>query len=204
MMTHGRAEPMVGQVADRIGMWSRQEQALVELLAHLRTGSTGSTRHVEDAPAQLLARWNLESPTAAPQSLAEDLGGSALVDQWIPVVQDPADPPLGPEDERCSTETDAVPAEPHRPPGPFDDLVAVVGQTQRESIRRNGPLPSRSRFMVRVARVPKASRATKRNYDYFEDLNVALAERAARSESQAGGANGQAVPDGWLQTRNSG
>ena len=111
-------------------------------LADLHAGSIGSTRHVQDRAGSSWPGGHLESPTAAPSRWPSDLGGSALFDQWIPVVQDPADPPLGPEDERRSTETDAVPAEPHRPLGPFDDLVAAVGQPRRDrSAKGTAPIP---------------------------------------------------------------
>ena len=60
------------------------------------------------------------------------------------------------------------------PPSPFDELVAAVSESPAERWRRSGPPPPPERFRVRVASVGRPHRATKRNYDYFEDLSAAL------------------------------
>jgi hypothetical protein len=60
----------------------------------------------------------------------------------------------------------------------FDDLLDVVTNATDAPDR---PLPPPSRFMVRVARVSKPHRVTKRDYNYFEELNATLAARSERS-----------------------
>jgi len=58
---------------------------------------------------------------------------------------------------------------------PFEDVIAAV-----TSLRATRPEvePTSPRFMVRVADVGRPHRSTKRDYDYFAELNAALAERA--------------------------
>jgi hypothetical protein len=68
------------------------------------------------------------------------------------------------------------------PLGPFDDFIAAMTGTGLTPAAPSAPLPPPGRFMVRVAPVGKPHRATKRNYDYFEELNVRLAEQAAARE----------------------
>ncbi len=78
-------------------------------------------------------------------------------------------------------EADSVEAAFHQRPkasGPFDDLLGDLGNTLEAP---NLPLPPPDRFRVRVARVPKPHRATKRDYNYFVELDALLAHRAARS-----------------------
>ena len=58
---------------------------------------------------------------------------------------------------------------------PFDDVFAAMTGTTSRELRVEAPA---SRFMVRVAKVSQPHRPTKRNYNYFEDLNAALAARA--------------------------
>jgi hypothetical protein len=60
------------------------------------------------------------------------------------------------------------------PTTPFDEVFAAVSTDANEP---PAVLPPRSRFMVRVAKVGRPHRATRRNYDYFEDLNAALAAK---------------------------
>jgi hypothetical protein len=64
------------------------------------------------------------------------------------------------------------------PPSPFEDLIAAVAEGPAERAKRTGPPPPPSRFRVRVAQVGRPHRATKRNYDYFEELNAAIAVEA--------------------------
>jgi hypothetical protein len=58
---------------------------------------------------------------------------------------------------------------------PFDDLIAAVTavETAQLQVQPNSP-----RFMVRVVDVGRPHRSTKRNYDYFEELDATLAERS--------------------------
>ena len=65
-------------------------------------------------------------------------------------------------------------------PSPFDELLASVGGGPGD---RPKFLPPPARFMVRTARVSRPHRPTKRSYDYFEDLNAALAARRSSTDS---------------------
>jgi hypothetical protein len=68
-----------------------------------------------------------------------------------------------------------------RPNSPFDDLITAIAK--RPILGKGaGTLPPATRFRVRVAEVGKPHRATKRNYDYFEDLNAVIAASAERSD----------------------
>jgi hypothetical protein len=66
---------------------------------------------------------------------------------------------------------------------PFNDVVAAVTGASITRLDRSVPLPPSGRFRVRVARVGKPHRPTKRNYDYFDDLNAALAARREAEQS---------------------
>lgn len=74
-----------------------------------------------------------------------------------------------------------APSVPGRSASLFDEVVAAIAQRPGEVPR--GVLPPASRFMVRVARVGEPTRPTKRNYNYFEELNAALAARQPGSQS---------------------
>ena len=60
---------------------------------------------------------------------------------------------------------------------PFSDLIEVVSSDQSLALQQAAFHLPTSRFMVRVATVPQPHRATKRNYNYFEALNAALAAK---------------------------
>jgi ABC-type amino acid transport substrate-binding protein len=62
-------------------------------------------------------------------------------------------------------------------PSPFDDLIAAVSKGSVDMAMQRGTLPPPSRFMVRVSPVDRPHRSTKRNYDYFEELNAQLAAK---------------------------
>jgi hypothetical protein len=73
-----------------------------------------------------------------------------------------------------------------QPLSPFDELFASVTAPfgSAETGRSIDAPPSR--FMVRVAAVEQPHRTTKRDYDYFKELNAALAERNGRSSGVPG------------------
>jgi hypothetical protein len=62
---------------------------------------------------------------------------------------------------------------------PFESVIAAVSGSSSSASEVPAHLPDSSRFMVRVAQVEEPHRKTKRNYDYFQDLNEALAAKAA-------------------------
>src|ERR1700676_1115578 len=75
----------------------------------------------------------------------------------------------------------------HARAGPFDDIIAAVASPRGGRARPRGPLPPPSRFMMRVAPVDRPHRATKRNYDYFGELNAALSQISHKSRTDADG-----------------
>jgi hypothetical protein len=66
--------------------------------------------------------------------------------------------------------------DPTPPPGLFDYLFSTLTVPAAP----NRPLPPPDRFRVRVAHVSRPNRVTKRDYNYFEELDTALAARAKR------------------------
>jgi hypothetical protein len=72
--------------------------------------------------------------------------------------------------------TDQAPAA-ERSPTPFDDIFASVSTPIGSAGAGRVIDAPPSRFMVRESKVIRPHRTTKRNYDYFEELNVALAEK---------------------------
>jgi hypothetical protein len=74
---------------------------------------------------------------------------------------------------------------PTTPPGPFDEFITALTLAPTDPPEPMPPLPPPSRFMVRVAPVGQPHRTTKRDYDYFEELNAKLAAQAtARLDSR--------------------
>ncbi len=61
---------------------------------------------------------------------------------------------------------------------PFGEILALAGPADEEPKR----VPPPSRYMVRVATIEPPHRMTKRNYNYFKDLDDALAARADGEE----------------------
>jgi hypothetical protein len=61
------------------------------------------------------------------------------------------------------------------PIAPFEALVSSVTATPPESAPWPVVQPPPSRFMVRVAPTGRPHRPTRRNYNYFDELNAALA-----------------------------
>lgn len=55
---------------------------------------------------------------------------------------------------------------------PLEDVIAAVTAPQ---VALGRVQPNSPRFMVRVARIDRPHRPTKRNYDYFAELDAALA-----------------------------
>ncbi len=59
-------------------------------------------------------------------------------------------------------------------PSLFDELVIAVSNGSLDLAKQRGALPPRSRFRVRMVPVGRPHRATKRDYDYFEELNTRI------------------------------
>jgi hypothetical protein len=150
------------RVTLRIRTRSRQEKELARSLLCLRTlalPSDGAGLFVYTGPPA-----EMKAPL-----MAQHLTVPVAMDDNSVEVMRPQREPL----DVTRSEVDEVPVP--RASGPFDDLFEAV---TRSSGWPNRPLPRPSRFMVRVAAVPKPHRATKRDYDYFTELNAALAAKA--------------------------
>jgi hypothetical protein len=170
-------------LADRVRDWSRQERDLAMALRGLHSAPLPTP-----APTPLLLG---ESP------LSVHSPSPLVIESPVPWVKQPVGSfgayevaplqPLAPVRGAPHVVEAVAPMpivpNPHvAPPGPFDEFLAAVTDPGPDPLRSAGPLPPPSRFMVRVAPVGKPHRATKRNYDYFEELNLRLAAQAASRE----------------------
>jgi hypothetical protein len=194
----GIALSVAGQVRD----WSRQERSLAITLRALHSSvllpPEGGPVVREAARLSTFGpRWDVVSDQATAQPPQETLGwvglavdgaslpvGSPLemtlaapISMGSTVAVDTCEPLDRDVDLMVSTES-AAPDLPVVPSGPFDDFIAAVTDTTTPPVPM-APLPPPSRFMVRVAQVAPPHRATKRNYDYFEELNARLAAQSA-------------------------
>lgn len=70
--------------------------------------------------------------------------------------------------------------------GPFEDFIAAISRPAGDVRLHSGVQPPPSRFMVRAAAVAPPTRPTKRNYNYFEELDAALAERRLAEAHRTG------------------
>ena len=77
------------------------------------------------------------------------------------------------------------PSPPHVAASAFDEMISAVAFVHTTPLHERGTLAPPSRYMVRVARVEKPHRTTKRNYDYFEMLNAALAAEELEHSPQS-------------------
>ncbi len=201
------AEQAMDRVTARIGAWSQRERALAHCLVAglaLPNDPVGPLLH----PGPLATvRTAVDAPAVTPVDHATSrfpAGETALVeDPWVRIVPQPlpmADPVFGPDLPSPGPGPAGIlvegrsrqPFEDPNPPqsfGPFDELVDAVRCVNRSARART--LPPAERFMVRVAAVQKPHRATKRNYDYFEELDAVL---AANSEPDSGGGRGPGTP----------
>jgi hypothetical protein len=197
-------------LADRVRDWSRQERDLAMALRGLRAVAAPYPAPLPPSPTALRPSPLPHSMVpAAPTPSVNNISPS-VADQWIDWIGRQV-PTAGPTDldlgDRPLPHTSPVPptraglseagrsaipfdlptpdpAVPRVAPtpaaalGPFDDFIATVTGTGVPP----APLPPPARFMVRVAPAQKPHRPTKRNYDYFEELNVRLAAQAAARE----------------------
>ena len=157
--TTGRSSDLLSalrSVERSIRMLSEHERRIAGILAGSRTHST--TLH--------LSKWAQWRYCEEPEVLL-DLGFPGESDDPEPLTVAPHPNPLA---EFVSTIN-------QDPTSPFDELIAAVSVSPPSRPRRSGPPPPPERFRVRVAPVRPPHRATKRNYDYFEELNAALDEQ---------------------------
>ncbi len=203
-MTDLHTSVAMNRVASRIEAWADRERGLAAGLAGRRPpllprdgiGLAIRPRSLTDLAPLTPPKDRAHGPTsggdsglpttalAAPVPTAQLVvpppprGQPASVPTHTP-VPDPT-PPIDYDygsDLAFHANTDGAPS-----PGVFDDLV----QTLNGAAVPARPLPSADRFRVRVARVAKPHRATKRDYNYFEELDAALAIRVERSDPMKG------------------
>ncbi len=173
-------EVLLDRVAFRIRSLSSAERDLAAGLAALRSPPAPGFRLVHPAPPSTVETTLLPSATAV--GLLDPGDDPTLDDDlWEPVAIDgettssatpQLDAPLRSEWIEASAPV-AAPASVFST-GPFDDLLVALTAPPKKAAVPTGPLPPAERFRVRVARVTKSDRSTKRNYDYFEELEASL------------------------------
>jgi hypothetical protein len=190
-------------VADQVRDWSRQERNLAITLRALHTSvllpvpcdpvvrevvplslfgpqsDVPSDRSLERSPRE---RPNWPSLPADDISLPARPPGEMTVADPVRVEPKVAVETFEPLDYdiECVVSTDPAASDmPVVASGPFDAFIAAVSDSTATPPVPMAPLPPPSRFMVRVAQVAPPHRATKRNYDYFEELNIRLAAQSA-------------------------
>jgi hypothetical protein len=183
-------------VADRVRDWSRLERDLAMTLRGLHGEASPLPAPVSLMPEEsalsvhIVSPLVVDEPTRWADHPAEAFGpyDVAPPPPMAPVGAFPDDPPVyifedqgAPSDVEAAVEMEMpiVPASPPAPPGPFDEFITALTDAAPAPPINAGPLPPPSRFMVRVAPVGQPHRATKRNYDYFEELNARLAAQSA-------------------------
>ena len=176
-------------IADRLRDWSRQERDLAMALRGLNVVPSPPPTPISPLPQESALSIDTTSPLVVgePTERVERAVDSILhpdtaIDGSAPVAIDPPSNVevgmSGPYDTRHQAES-VLAGGADGAPGPFDDFIAAVTNTPSTPVAPP-PLPPPSRFMVRVAPVRKPHRSTKRNYDYFEELNASLATQATQ------------------------
>jgi hypothetical protein len=184
------------RLAVGIQAWSCRQRGLAEILAGLRLQHLPS-----DGIGLSVLRSNMTTsasvrpnPPAPERDVSFDDAPVAVEGPSATFEGDelPTLPPSSlPSSSRAPTQTTWVPVDDtasveatvHQRPsasGPFDDFLGDLCRALEAPDRL---LPPPDRFRVRVAQVPKPHRPTKRDYNYFVELDALLAARAARSRS---------------------
>jgi hypothetical protein len=161
--------------AQRIRICADHQRSLVAAFSGLRQQASvrSQARPSEHTDEAAMSVATLSSAPDAHEAAWWDPTPSldSKPDAWIALDRAESQPPSTP------FEGSTIPPEAEEPSTPFDDLVTAVS-TSRRAKKLVGPLPPPRRFMVRVAAVSKPHRSTKRNYDYFEELNASLKKLA--------------------------
>ena len=182
-MTIFPPEPQMIDLARRLRLYSNRQGQLVHIIRELRKDAASARPEITSIPADTLVLSNSVAPVAmVPGSIEHSLEVIALPEgtgsQTGLQIHD---------DEEVAAHDHGV---------PHNDVVLPVEnpvEAMMRSINEGGhetgqpvvePLPER--FMVRVATTGRPHRATKRNYDYFDELNASLAaiEHQGRGDSQ--------------------
>jgi hypothetical protein len=165
----------LANVAERIRICADHQRSLVAMFSGIRQGAPTESpaRPSESTRETAMSVATLSAPPdahrAAPSDPTQCLDPRST--DWIAL--DSVE--LMHVSTQIDGNTDTAATE--QPSTSFDDLVTAVS-TSRRARKLLGPLPPARRFMVRVAPVSKPHRSTKRNYDYFEELNASLKKLA--------------------------
>ena len=195
-------------IAERVRDWSRQERDLAIAMRGLATFSPVSSTTAAQSPSDFAPSVSIYSSLVVEDPIpwtesATDVVTASWVDHEStePAVHDaalqgtdlahavsavPAPVLPEPDGNPVATFEGVLPTadQPTAPTGPFDEFIAALNNAPAGAPAPMTPLPPPGRFMVRVAPVGQPHRATKRNYDYFKELNARLAAQgAARDQS---------------------
>ena len=182
-------------IAERVRVWCGQERDLAIAIRslHALTGpppapavvAPGHLAHFVPAPSPLVVEvptnWSKPDPGNVPV-LWNDCPPTKFApidDSFAPSAPAHLWPELGSDSTSPFPNEPAVPGRPRAPSGPFDEFIAALTDAPIGPPPPMRPLPPPSRFMVRVAPLGRPHRATKRDYDYFEELNAKLAAQAS-------------------------
>ena len=189
-------------LAERVRDWSRQERDLAMAIRGLQVTPASSPAttwvpsqnfaHSVSLPSPLVVEepiyWTGPNAEVAPDLSNEPESRDVMphgvssfgadLPQVVPVAPAVFGPEVGGHTTLPFTAEPVVPNRPTAPPGPFDEFIAALTDAPTGPLAPMAPLPPPARFMVRVAPVGQPHRTTKRNYDYFEELNAKLAAQA--------------------------
>jgi len=168
-MTGDVLEHQADTVARHIRAGSEHQRSMIRILrGDTPVAGPGEVLVMPDPPPGPIATAPPVDPT--PPTLNRD--------PWVPAPEIVSTGPVAPDPfQEFFTPTLRAPA------GPFDDIIAAMGAPLEARAALNRPLPPPSRFRMRVASVSGPHRATKRNYNYFEELNDALSRISDKSRS---------------------
>jgi hypothetical protein len=123
-------------------------------------------------------------PTTKTTSTRPSVFPEPLRDQGSDLPPDASRGPAITGDPSPTNPLDELISSIYRPPvSLFDDVIATISESATQRAIRLGPPPPPERFRVRVATVGRPHRATKRNYDYFEELNATIAARTKTGQN---------------------
>ena len=144
------------------------------------TNPTTADRHL------LVIADHIRSSAAGRGQLAAALGGRSEDLQAPGPPTDSGALPQGDSSGTAGPLDDFIAAISRHDAGPFEEFIAAISRPAGELLFGSGVQPPASRFMVRAAAAAAPTRPTKRNYNYFEELDAAIAERQlARSNQTA-------------------
>lgn len=166
-MTTSNSEPSIPSITDQLRVSSRRRSEFSGFIS----GLAPSARPFSPNPEFLV-----ESSVPGDSSIALALPSTQVS---LPVrISDPVVAPSHPAPSENPLDA-LVRSVSSSPADSFDNPIEALMRSMNEASggapQPAGDPPPVSRYMVRVARTGQLHRRTKRNYDYFNELNVALA-----------------------------